>query len=287
MNNLFPYLLCALAVFSGCARNESAQRNDSSAVSEIAEIKFQLKQVAAENEKLLKAVEKFAEFQSEQAKSAKTLLGVNSQLLQLEAAIEKQNKFLTEFATVYDEKIKSLTTYVENREELNTGVRTHLLSELSKLRLELYAKANSSSAASLHPASKSFSLSRNTYGVFPISLENAQPYLTGFKVTFRVGNPTSAKLLDSKLSITYGPTYPNFPDEKLAGEAAKKAWDEYNKAFETAKARSKEAVSDAIAEIRSGSWTDVEVILQDTPPELLGRVEVLLETKGLSLNAQR
>ncbi len=43
-------------------------------------------------------------------------------------------------------------------------------------------------------------------------LENMEPYLDGFKVTFRVGNPTSAGLIGVKGKISWGPAFdPNNP----------------------------------------------------------------------------
>jgi len=63
---------------------------------------------------------------------------------------------------------------------------------------------------------KAYSPVKSPAGPVLLVLENMEPYLDGFKITFRLGNPTSAGLNGVKGKISWGPVFdPNKPAEDL------------------------------------------------------------------------
>jgi hypothetical protein len=66
-----------------------------------------------------------------------------------------------------------------------------------------------------------FSTVRSDVGVFTIKCENAEPYLDGFRLRLRFGNPTAASLNNPSLKVVWGS---RSKDETLLGSFPAGSW---------------------------------------------------------------
>jgi hypothetical protein len=124
--------------------------------------------------------------------------------------------------------------------------------------------------------SVSLDLSEKTYqrldvdnGFLLISVESAEPYLTGYKLHLNIGNPLLV-------------TYPGFK----AKVKWSKAYD-YSKftspSFEEWKKSVQEKEFDLPNSLSSGNWNPVELVLAPATPEQLGDVELSITTNIVRL----
>ena len=107
--------------------------------------------------------------------------------------------------------------------------------------------------AYLTPGGDGYSTVRFDLGTLTISITNIIPYANGSKVTLRFGNTLSSTINGLKATAEYGPV-----DEK--GIAI---YDQI---------KTKEL--SFIKSLRSGSWTNIDVVLEGVPPDKLGYVRI-------------
>lgn len=130
----------------------------------------------------------------------------------------------------------------------------------------------------LNFASKSFTRLATPSGVLFVSVQDAQPYLDGYKVFLDIGNPSNASLVGGNLEISWGPK----PRKPIGSEDTKQNiradWflDRMVKTVELAQP------------IRSGSWNKVELILTPAKAADLELVEMSATFTSIGLaTAQR
>ena len=164
-----------------------------------------------------------------------------------------------------------------------------LASSLGSVQVGMWSKIESESAAAVDPASKGYAIARNEYGAFPVIIEDAQPYLDGHKVKFRVGNLTSAAMTDVKLDIVYGVRDPAFPtrDQKLSEAESAKAFEQFFATVEQNKKTRRRLTVDAGKDFAPASWNTVEAIISPSKPEDLGRLEVSVKITGMKLSTPK
>ncbi len=165
----------------------------------------------------------------------------------------------------------------------------NLTSSLENLQVELWSKIEAESPAVVDPASKGYAVARNEYGAFPVIVEDAQPYLDGHKVKFRIGNLTSATMTGVTLDLVYGVRDPAFParDSKLSDVENAKAMTQYFAQVGANKKTRKTLSVDQKTELSPASWSMVETIIVPSKPEDLGRIEVSLKISGMRLSTAK
>ncbi|GAB6282781.1 MAG: hypothetical protein STSR0008_15300 [Ignavibacterium sp.] len=124
--------------------------------------------------------------------------------------------------------------------------------DVSKIQFDKFLD-NYDKVAYLTPGSDGYSSVRFDLGVLTISITNIFPYANGSKVTLRFGNTLSSTINGLKATAEYGPV-----DEKGIS-----IYDQM---------KTKEL--SFIKSLRSGSWTNIEVVLDGVPPDKLGYVRI-------------
>jgi uncharacterized coiled-coil protein SlyX len=160
-----------------------------------------------------------------------------------------------------------------------------LASKVLSIQMDMSTKIESESPAIVDPASKGYSISRNEYGAFPVIIEDAQPYLDGYKVKIKVGNLTAATMTGIQLELVYGIRDPVFPtyDANLGNDENVKNYYKYWSTVENNKKGRRMLSVDAGKELAPASWTIVEAIIAQSNPEDLGRIEVRVKIAGVKL----
>lgn len=119
---------------------------------------------------------------------------------------------------------------------------------------------------SLDPASPGFHRVNSSAGFFLVSFQSAQPYLDGYKVVLRIGNPTVAVYEGVKISA---------------------AWGARGRADDRIPPKLRNMDVNLPGRLEPGSWNDVEMVLPATQSNEMGEVRVALETNRVSLFVPR
>lgn len=118
--------------------------------------------------------------------------------------------------------------------------------------------------AYLTPGSDGYSVVRSDLGYLTVALNDIAPYANGSRITLQFGNPTSATINGAKAKLDWG---------RVTTEGI----------TDNVSARSREITF--TESLRSGSWTNVRVVLEGVPPQELGFVRVKdVEHTGIRLS---
>ena len=151
----------------------------------------------------------------------------------------------------------SCTTPTTNQmpEELHTRVdeleeRVDAIETSNKLR-SLLESVND--VAYLTPGASGYSLIETNHGLLAVSFEDIAPYANGSRVTLRIGNTTNADYNGATTQVEWGPLDDSgFPDNE--------------------KITTKEVLFTDTFD--GGSWADIQIVLNATPPSDVGFVRV-------------
>jgi hypothetical protein len=121
----------------------------------------------------------------------------------------------------------------------------------------------------LDPAKKDYSRLDASSGFFLVSCRNVQPYLDGFKVTIRIGNPLNCSFDGFEVGTEWGPRYQG----ALKDGAAYATW----------RSAVRLQVFSFPDSLTKGHWNDVDLILAGTKPGDLGYIKVYINTPTASL----
>lgn len=239
------------------------------------------------------------------AENAQKIMG------QIEATATSNNKLLNDLHKIHQEiknstaelqktKLdaeKSVTTLRELSEQTEAifeAVRTSTANtnqQINQLRgqlFELQLTAVREKPATLSASKKEYDLAHTDMGSFPISVEKAEPYLDGHKITFSVGNPLSASLTGAKLTIKYGKRMPQFPtDAKGQFDFGTEVQSKYQIEKDLWEKSLKTMDVNVTGSVGAGSWTSVEAILSPTKAEEVAYLQVTLESTGLAFTGLR
>lgn len=126
-------------------------------------------------------------------------------------------------------------------------------------------------AAVLDPSEKGYSRVDTGQGFFPISVDNVEPYLDGYRVTLNIGNPQFAVYNGFTIKAKWGPQW----DFQKTGQS----FSDWEKAL-----REKDfTLADTLL---SGSWNKVEFVLSPAKADEVGYIEVSMTTNEVSLRRQ-
>jgi hypothetical protein len=189
-------------------------------------------------------------------------------------------------------QIAELETRISSLEAELSAIReasNQVASNLLKFQVEMASKNEAEFPAIVDSASKEYAIATNRFGAFPVGIENAETYLDGHKVKFRVGNLTSASLTNVKLEIVFGERNPDPPKEldELSDRGKSKGWSEWGTKMRHNLENRRTLTVDAGKDLAPGSWNMAEAIISPSKPEDLGRIEVRVIVMGMKLSNPR
>lgn len=121
------------------------------------------------------------------------------------------------------------------------------------------------SSAYFTPASKGYTRVDTNSGIFLVSLNDIKPYANGFKISFRIGNLSSASYKDPTVAIRYN-----------------KAFDQ-NMDYLQYVNNEKEIKSQLMKELKPGSWNNIDIVVAPAKSEDIGELIFRMETDTVSL----
>jgi hypothetical protein len=136
-----------------------------------------------------------------------------------------------------------------------------------------------SKSATVYPDRKEFSFCRNEYGAFPVTIEDVQPYLDGYKVQMCIGNLTAAQMNNVVIHVDYGPRVRDFQPGK-----GKEIMEQYLESARINSERKQSLSVNVTKSLPAASWTSFEVIIVHVSAEDIGQLEVGLDIKGIGLS---
>ena len=141
---------------------------------------------------------------------------------------------------------------------------SELEKELRKLQIDvLILKLSDNETAWFDPQDQqAYTGIKTAVGQVLFVLERVEPYLDGFKITFRVGNPTSATLNGFNAKITWGP--------KLDASASNQP-------------SPREVEVKFTESIRSGAWAYVSANVAPAKPEEVRRIGITPKFNNVGL----
>jgi hypothetical protein len=139
--------------------------------------------------------------------------------------------------------------------------------ELRLIYLEL-AKSDYQSV-SLDLTARSYLRLDTDTGLFLVSVQDASPYLDGYRITLNVGNPSFATYNGFKFKVKWNTKYDwtNYSAESYA------KWRKANREKEVS----------FINSLGPGKWNKVELLLPSTSGDQLGYFQLSMETNTVSL----
>lgn len=169
--------------------------------------------------------------------------------------------------TVAKRQIVDLTASIAKLEERLKKAETANL----RLSFRVSALEDRNRTVSLDPATpRQYQRLDNDEAFFVVSLEDATPYLDGYKVIIRIGNLMSARYSGFSLQGTWGPRYD---------------WDKYTdesyKKWEAQKQSKEFSFTNALL---PGTWNRVELTLPSTAATQLGFLEISIKTDTVWMN---
>ena len=149
--------------------------------------------------------------------------------------------------------------------------------EALKTKLEfdeylLSTKQVKTDSISLDLTQRSYQRLDTDTGFFLVSVEEALPYLNGYKIRLSVGNPSYATYKDYKLTVKWNKTYD-------WGKYTQASYDEWNKAIQEKEISFPDS-------LQPGAWNSVDLILAPVSPDQLGYLMLSMSTATVSLHTR-
>jgi len=138
---------------------------------------------------------------------------------------------------------------------------------LQKQLVLLRERVSRYDSISLDPTEKGYGRIDTSSGFFLILVGNAEPYLDGYRLHLRIGNPTSARYNGFKLTLTWQKPVPKQKDGESDQEFSKR-WDEWLKA----EPREKEFSFTEV--LYPSSWNPVSLVVSPATPEELKELQI-------------
>lgn len=107
--------------------------------------------------------------------------------------------------------------------------------------------------------------------IFFISVENVQPYLEGFKVLFKIGNPQYVTYSDPKIKIKWNKDLLKYFKEKKSSDA------NYFDVFSAWEKSSKSKEISALKDLEPGVWNRFEILITPATLDEIEHVEFSME----------
>jgi hypothetical protein len=109
-------------------------------------------------------------------------------------------------------------------------------------------------------------------GSLLILLDDVSPYLNGYKVRLRIGNPSDADFADVKIKTKWSKQY---------------QWDKYDEvSYKEWESHLHEGETSLAYDLQAGAWNKVELILIPAAPEELGYLSVSVEANSVKMTTR-
>ena len=125
--------------------------------------------------------------------------------------------------------------------------------------------------ATFDPAEKGFSRVDTRGGMFLVSLEDAKPFLDGYKLALEIGNVQAVDYRGYTLNIKWGVKWDT---------SGKQDYQEWRKSLRTKEFRQTERLV-------AGTWNRLEVAVTPAKPAEIGYIEVQLVTDTVAMTKPR
>ena len=129
--------------------------------------------------------------------------------------------------------------------------------------------------AIIHPSRREFQRIDTSSGFFLISCLDAKPFLQGYKVILKIGNPSSAIYNGFKIKAKWGRKF----DYKKTSSGGPN--------YEDWKKSLREKETSYVNDLKPASWNRIELILSPAKSEELEHIELSLQTGVVSLLRER
>jgi TolA-binding protein len=133
-------------------------------------------------------------------------------------------------------------------------------------------KQNKSDSISLDLTQKSYQRLDADNGFFLVSVSDAVPYLNGYKIQLKIGNPSYATYKDYKLKLRWSKPYD-------WGKYTQDSYDEWNKAIH-------EKEISFPGTLDAGAWNEADVVLAPVTADELGYLTLSIDATTLSLRVR-
>ena len=163
--------------------------------------------------------------------------------------------------TEMKKKIESLTERVIALETANGGLQNRMMS------IQFAQNANQSAVLDL--ASHQYQRVDSSTGIFLVSVQDAVPYLDGYKILLKIGNPQFATFSGFKLKVKWNR---KFDYEQYTSDS----FSQWNQAM-----RDREIPF--VDELKPGAWNTVTLVLPSTTSSQLEYFMISIETDTVSL----
>jgi hypothetical protein len=136
----------------------------------------------------------------------------------------------------------------------------------------LNTKQGKSDSISLDLTQKAYQRLDTDNGFFLVSVEEAVPYLNGYKIHLSIGNPSYATYSNYKLKVRWSKAYD-------WGNYSQTSYDDWNKGIQEKEI----AFPDSLL---AGTWNSVDLVLAPVSPDQLGYLALSMNTSTVSLHAR-
>jgi prefoldin subunit 5 len=203
-----------------------------------------------------------------------------SQLAQQSEVIQKQGEELKILSGNIDNLEKRLNDLQSNYD----GIKSHcnkLQRDLSALQIQhekdmnellwnnssLEYMINKDKSITCNATSKGFQRLDTDLGAFLISVDGVTPYLNGYKLNLRIGNPSMCKFGGFTLKVKWGEDFTS--KGKLTYQDWKKSLISKDEKF--------------TEDLECGRWNKVDLVLAPAKPEQLEHIEIEMEVDRVLL----
>lgn len=118
---------------------------------------------------------------------------------------------------------------------------------------------------------KGYQVLQTATGQFLVSLDEAIPYLDGYRLRFEIGNPYSATFHGMVLKVKWGKNFRAFSKTKTIN------W------YDKWKQSLREKESTILQDLQSGTWNIVSVVVSPAAPDELSHIELSMTTQSVSM----
>jgi hypothetical protein len=140
------------------------------------------------------------------------------------------------------------------------------IKSLEERVINLEGQLREGNSVDLNTTSKSYRQVKSSNGWFLVRVAKTEPYLNGYKVTFAIGNTTTARFGGFDLSVQWGTAEPPYSDK----------WPTW---YHSLQSKDEHFPGDLFA----GRWNEVEMILTPAKANELGYLRLSMKTDVVSL----
>lgn len=166
-----------------------------------------------------------------------------------------------------DPKLQGRVAALENSNAALAAKIADQEKTITDLSLDVFLLKNDDDMAALSSTDEGYSLAKSDFGPLPVFLEKVEPYLAGFRLTLRIGNPTTATFNGAKLKVRWHSATPKVLAAGAVPSAPKMNEQEV-------------ALTQAL---RPGMYTRAHVILSPATPDDIKNFWVGVDTDQIAL----